>query len=42
MLRTITVGHYISVQGIFERDLGNGQITVRVGERTYVGTPIAH
>lgn len=42
MLQTIRVGHYKFVQEIFECDLGNGQITVRVGERTYIGTPIAH
>jgi len=42
MIRTITVGSYISVQGIFECDLGNGKITVRVGERSYIGTPIGN
>lgn len=41
MIRTITVGSCISVQGMFERDLGNGQIAVRVGEQTYVGKPVA-
>lgn len=40
MLRTITQGSYVSVQGVFERDLKNGQILVRVGERVYKGTPI--
>lgn len=40
MIRTITVGSCISVQGTFERDLGNGKIAVRVGQQTYVGTPV--
>ena len=41
MIRTITVGSYLSVQGTFERELGNGHIAVRVGESTYVGRPVA-
>jgi len=41
MIRTITVGSCIFVQGMFERDLGNGQIAVRVGEQTYVGKAVA-
>lgn len=40
MIRTITVGTCISVQGMFERELGNGNIAVRVGEHTYVGRPV--
>lgn len=40
MIRTITVGSCISVQGMFERDMGNGQIAVRVGEHTYVGKAV--
>ena len=31
MIRTITVGSCISIQGMFERELGNGHIVVRVG-----------
>lgn len=41
MIRTITVGSCISVQGMFERDMGNGQIAVRVGEQTYIGKPVS-
>lgn len=41
MIRTITVGTHISVQGLFESDLGNGRIVVRVGDQTYVGKPVA-
>ena len=40
MIRTITVGSHISVQGMFERDLGNGQIAVRVGDQTYIGKAV--
>lgn len=40
MIRTITVGSCISVQGIFERDAGNGQIVVRVGQNTYQGKAV--
>ena len=40
MLRTITIGSYISVQGIFLRALGDGKIAIGVGDRTYVGRPV--
>jgi len=41
MLRTITVGSCVSVQGTFERQLENGKIQVRVGERVFAGNPVA-
>jgi len=40
MLRTITIGSCVSVQGMFIRKLNDGQIVVRVGEKTFVGYPI--
>lgn len=40
MIRTITIGSYISVQGMFESDADSGEIVVRVGERTYQGKPV--
>lgn len=40
MLRTITLGSCVFVQGIFERQLENGKILVRVGERVFEGFPI--
>ncbi len=40
MLKTITVGSCISVQGTFVKTLSNGRIVVRVGERTFEGTPV--
>ena len=41
MLRTITLGTCVSVQGTFERSLPNGKIEVRVGDRVFEGFPIA-
>ena len=40
MLRTITLGSCVSVQGIFVRTLANGKVLVRVGQRVYEGIPI--
>lgn len=40
MLKTITVGSCVMVQGTFERALENGKIQVRVGERVYAGSPV--
>ncbi|MDH5529685.1 MAG: hypothetical protein OEY05_06580 [Paracoccaceae bacterium] len=40
MLRTITLGSCVSVQGIFERQLENGKILVRVGKLVFEGFPI--
>lgn len=40
MLRTITIGSCVSVQGTFLRQLADGKIAVRVGEKTYVGYPV--
>ncbi len=40
MLRTILLGSCVSVQGTFERQLENGRILVRVGNRVFEGFPI--
>ena len=40
MIRTITIGSCISVQGVFERQQANGNIIVRVGSQTYEGKPV--
>ena len=40
MLRTITQGSHISVQGTYVRDLKDGRILVRVGQKLYKGMPI--
>ncbi|MFV0301420.1 MAG: hypothetical protein ACK5IP_11165 [Paracoccus sp. (in: a-proteobacteria)] len=40
MIRTITIGSCISVQGVFERKDSNGNVAVRVGDKIYVGRPV--
>lgn len=40
MLRTITVGSCVSVQGVFVRSLPDGRIAVRVGHNIYAGKPV--
>lgn len=40
MLRTITLGSCVSVQGTFIRQLDDGKIMVRVDEKTFVGIPV--
>ncbi|WP_202902114.1 hypothetical protein [Pseudooceanicola atlanticus] len=42
MLRTITVGSYISVQGTYVRTLTDGRIEVQVGDKTFVGLPVSN
>lgn len=37
MMKTITVGSCVSVQGTFVRALPNGKVEVRVGADTFVG-----
>ena len=41
MIRTITIGTCISVQGLFERQAANGNIIVRVGAQTFEGKPVS-
>lgn len=40
MLRTISVGSCVSVQGLMVAQLADGKIAVKVDDKTYVGTPI--
>lgn len=40
MLRTIIIGSCMSVQGILERTLPDGRISVRVGNRVFTGLPV--
>jgi hypothetical protein len=40
MLKTITIGNYLSVQGIFVKMLKDGFMQVRVGDRIYSGRPV--
>ena len=39
MLRTIIIGTCVSVQGQFVRQLDNGNIVIRVDDKTYEGKP---
>ncbi|GAB4381814.1 hypothetical protein [Albidovulum sp.] len=40
MLRTITLGSCVSVQGTFERELADGTVLVRVGKTVFAGIPV--
>ena len=40
MIRTIVIGSCVFVQGLFERQLANGHIVVRVGSKTFQGRPV--
>jgi hypothetical protein len=41
MVRTITVGQHLSIQGIFVAMLESGLMQVRVGGRIFTGRPVA-
>jgi len=41
MLQTVQIGSCVSVQGTFVRQLSNGQVTVRVGDKVFSGYPIS-
>jgi hypothetical protein len=40
MLRTISLGSCVSVQGLVVGQLADGKIMVRVDEKTYIGYPV--
>lgn len=40
MIRTVTVGKHQWVQGLFVKELPDGKMVVRVGEREFSGKPI--
>ena len=40
MLRTITIGTHVSIQGIFVQALRDGRILVKVGESLFQGKPV--
>jgi len=41
MIRTIALGDYILVQGIFVGRLADGRICVRVGNSVFTGPPVS-
>jgi len=42
MLKTITVGSCVSVQGTYVRTMPDGRVEVRVGEQIFRGTPVSN
>ncbi|MEM6304951.1 MAG: hypothetical protein AAF744_09530 [Pseudomonadota bacterium] len=40
MLRTVTLGSCVSVQGIFVKNMPDGRIVVKLDDQTYTGTPV--
>jgi hypothetical protein len=40
MLRTITVGNHVQIQGLLVRTLENGKVVVAVGTREFEGKPV--
>lgn len=40
MLRTITIGSCVSVQGIFVKDMPDGRVAVKVDDIVYAGMPV--
>jgi len=40
MLRSITVGSCVSIQGLLVGQMADGKIMVKVDERTFVGYPV--
>ncbi|MGZ9808987.1 hypothetical protein ACXN5S_00805 [Pseudoroseicyclus sp. H15] len=41
MLKTITLGSCVSVQGLLVKQLADGKMVVRVDDRLYEGRPVA-
>ncbi len=41
MVKTITLGSYISVQGLYVRDLSDGRMVVCVGNKEFSGRPVS-
>jgi hypothetical protein len=42
MVRTVTIGAHVSIQGIFVKMLETGLMQVRVGTRVFTGKPVGH
>lgn len=40
MLRTITLGSCVSVQGIYIKDMPDGRVAVKVDDTVFAGKPI--
>jgi hypothetical protein len=42
MLRTISVGSCVSIQGLMVATWPDGRVSIRVDDRTYTGYPVSH
>ena len=40
MIRTISIGSCVSIQGLFVSQLADGKSVVKVDEKTFVGYPV--
>jgi len=40
MLKTVTLGRHLSIQGLFVRRLPSGMMVVRVGDMLHTGWPV--
>ncbi len=40
MLRTITIGSCVSIQGLMVAQLPDGRIVIRVDDKTFAGFPV--
>ena len=40
MFKTIMIGRYLSIQGLFVRTTPAGLMVVRVGDKTFTGRPV--
>lgn len=40
MLRTITLGSCVSIQGLFVREMPDGKTVIRVADKEYTGTAV--
>ena len=40
MLKTIMIGRYLSIQGLFVRTTPTGLAVVKVGDKTFTGRPV--
>ena len=41
MLKTISIGSHVQIQGLLVRTLANGKVIVSVGQNEYEGKPIS-
>jgi hypothetical protein len=40
MLRTITIGTSVSIQGVFVKEMPDGRVAVKVDDTVYSGKPV--